>query len=360
MRPAFSEKELETKGYYDSPIPDKPGAPILNSPVTAKENILMALNGKKPYWYPLVGMIGGDYKPLRPRIMPENFIAHYVMDGEPPINWDGIPIDQLGWFDSMWRYEKVAGGPMIVPGSNKIDDICDWEKLTFPKLDNYDWEANAKANKAYMDCGLPVVYGIPTGFWERLMSILPVMNAAIALVDEDSNGAIHDFFGKLTDMYVDYLGRVKKYYNPDIVLLHDDWGHQNGPFFSIDTCYELIFPYFKRFVDTVHNLGMRFELHCCGKAQDFVPIMIEAGVDLWCPQPINDYEMLTTKYRDKGITFGLEVDPIAPGMPDEVAYEAAKKLVDTYKDAPIAYVNYGGSMKMYEYVYKLSRETLAD
>lgn len=56
----------------------------------------------------------------------------------------------------MWRYEKVAGGAMIVPGSNKIEDICDWKELTFPNLDDYDFEANAAANKAYMNCGLPV------------------------------------------------------------------------------------------------------------------------------------------------------------------------------------------------------------
>lgn len=45
--------------------------------------------------------------------------------------------------------------------------------------------------------------------------------------------------------------------------------------------------------------------------------------------------------------------------PDEVAYAAAEKLVNTYGDAPVAYVNYGGSMKMYEYVYELSRKALA-
>lgn len=360
MRPAFSKNELENKGYYTSPIPDRPSAPILNSPVTAKENLLMALNGKKPYWYPLVGMIGGDYKPLRPRMMPDNYSSHYIMDGEPPIDWSNISLVQPSWFDTSWKYEEIAGGSMIVPGSNKIDDINDWEQLTFPNLDDYDWEGNAKANEAYINSGLPLEYCIPTGYWERLMSILPVSDAAMALVDEDCEDAIHAFFGKLTDMYVDYLHRVKKYYNPDIILLHDDWGHQTGCFFSIDTCYELIYPYFKRFVDTVHNLGMRFELHCCGKAQDLVPVMIDAGVDLWCPQPINDYKMLAEKYRGKGITFGIEIEQIAPDTPDDVAWAAAEKLVQTYGDAPVAYVNYGGSMKMYEYVYELSRKALAE
>lgn len=360
MRPAFSKKELEIRGFYNSPIPGKPSAPILNSPVTAKENILMALNGETPYWYPSVSMIGGDYKPLRPRIMPDNYIAHYIMDGEPPIDWTDISNDQPSWFDTMWRYEPIAGGAIILPGSYKITDINDWKTLTFPNLDDYDWEGNAQANKEYMDTGLPIEYGIPTGYWERLMAILPVTEAAMALIDEDSKDAVHAFFTKLTTLYEDYLHRVKKYYNPDIILLHDDWGHQNGAFFSLDTCYEMIYPYFKKFIEIVHSLGMRFEFHCCGKAQSLVPAMVDAGVDLWCPQPMNDYAMLTRTYRGKGVTFGILVDPITPDMPDEIAYEAARKLADTYGDAPVAYVNYGGSMKFYEYVYELSRKALTN
>ena len=356
MSKPFSKDELQIKGYYSSFIPGRPSAPILNSPISAKENILRALSGQKPMWYPNVGMIGGDYKTFRPRMFPDNYIAHYIMDGEPPIDWSGISLVQPSWFDTMWQFEPVAGGALPVPGSNKIDDINDWETLTFPNLDDYDWEGCAKANAAYLDTDLPIEFGIPTGYWERLMAILPVTEASIALIDDSCQGAVHAFFEKLTDLYVDYLHRVKKYFNADIVLLHDDWGHQNSTFFSEETCREMILPYFKRFVDTVHGLGMRFEHHCCGRAETLVPVMIDAGVDLWCPQPMNDTVELARKYRGQGIVFGIECPPIAPEMPDEMAYAAAKNLVDTYGDGPVAYLNYGGSMKMYEYVYELSRK----
>lgn len=354
-----STQSVEVRGYYESPFPGKPSAPILNSPITAKENIMMALRGEKPCWYPAVSMIGGDYKPFRPRMFPDNYIAHYIMDGEPPIDWSGVSLIQPSWFDTMWQFEPVAGGALTVPGSQKITDINDWETLTFPNLDDYDWEGCARANADYLNSELPVEFGIPTGYWERLMAILPVAEASMALIDEDCQDAVHSFFTKLTDLYVDMLHRIKRYFSPDIILLHDDWGHQNGSFFSEETCREMILPYLKRFVDTVHELGMRFELHCCGKAQNLVPVMLDAGVDLWCPQDMNDYEMLVKTYRGKGILFGILVEPVAPEMPDEVAYAAAKKLVDTYQDAPVAYVNYGGSMKLYEYVYQLSREALS-
>lgn len=52
----------------------------------------------------------------------------------------------------------------------------------------------------------------------------------------------------------------------------------------------------------------------------------------------------------QGINYGIIVGPIMPATPDETAFETAKKLVDTYGDGPVAYVNYGASMKFYEYV----------
>ena len=360
MRPAFDEKELTILDHYTHVKPERVGVPKLNSPITTKENTLLALNGKKPYWYPMVGMIGGDYKPLRPRMFPDLMVAHDVMDGEPPYDFSQVPPVLGGWFDTKWRYVPLVGGSMIEPGTQKIHDMNDWQQLTWPNLDDFDWEGSAKANAAYIDCGLPVEFCIPTGYWERLMSLLEVSDAAMALIDEEQQDAIHAFFSKLTDTYEELLERVKKYYHPDMILMHDDWGHQNGQFFSNATHREMIFPYFKRFADKVHALGMRFELHCCGKAENMVPLMVEAGVDLWCPQPMNNIRKLAEEYKDSGITFGVMLPIVAPGMPDEEeqAEKIAREFVETYGDLPVAYINYGGSEKLYLKMYQYSRQAL--
>ncbi len=64
---AFDKQELNVLGHYESIRPGKDGVPKLDSPVTVKENTMLALNGKRPFWYPMVGMAGGDYKPFRPQ-----------------------------------------------------------------------------------------------------------------------------------------------------------------------------------------------------------------------------------------------------------------------------------------------------
>ena len=138
MRPAFREEELSVLGHYTHVIPVREGVPKLASPITTRENTLLMMNGKKPYWYPMVGMIGGDYRPLRPRMFPDLLVAHDAMDGEPPMDFASLPPVQTGWFDTKWRYVNTVGGPMIEPGSQKIDDMNDWQKLTWPNLDDYD------------------------------------------------------------------------------------------------------------------------------------------------------------------------------------------------------------------------------
>lgn len=355
---AFDKQELNVLGHYESIRPGKDGVPKLDSPVTVKENTMLALNGKRPFWYPMVGMAGGDYKPFRPRMFPDLFVAHDAMDGEAPMEWDRIGKVQEGWFDTKWRYVDQVGGAMIEPGTEKIHSIQDWEKLTWPDLSQLDWEGSAQANQRYLSSELPIEFCIPTTYWERVMSILDVSNAAVMMIEDDDREACNAFFTKLTDLYVDMMHRVKKFYDPDIILMHDDWGHQRGPFFSRDTFDERLLPHFKRIVKTIHDLGMRFELHCCGMAEAFVPEMIEIGIDLWIPQNMNHVPELVSKYRNQGLLFGVYVPVVAPGMPDEeeLSQKIAKEFYETYGDGPVAYINYGFSDVLYKYMYEYGRK----
>ena len=107
--------------------------------------------------------------------------------------------------------------------------------------------------------------GILSGFWERLMSLMDVEGAAVALIDEEQKAGVHRLFDALCNLYDEYIDRMVKHCDIDCVLVHDDWGTQNGPFFSLDTCMEMIAPYLKRMVESAHKRGLLFELHSCGK-----------------------------------------------------------------------------------------------
>jgi len=178
-----------------------------------------------------------------------------------------------------------------------------------------------------------------------------VEGAAVALIDEDQKEAVKSFFDRYTDLLIDYISRVKKSCpNIHCVLLHDDWGHSTGAFFSLETCREMIVPYLRRLIDYVHSEDMFFELHSCGKGQTLVPAMIEAGVDLWCPQLINDLDMLTETYKDEPIWFGLSDLQFKPDATDEEVREATTAWFNKHKDHKV--------FTFYKYLHPVMRETL--
>ena len=74
-------------------------------------------------------------------------------------------------------------------------------------------------------------------------------DAAVAIIDEDQQDALKELFDKLSDLYVKLVDKFVEYYNVDGFLIHDDWGTQRAPFFSVDVGREMLVPYMKKVTD---------------------------------------------------------------------------------------------------------------
>lgn len=84
----------------------------------------------------------------------------------------------------------------------------------------------------------------------------------------------------LTDSYVNLQKMWIKYgADPHGFVIFDDLGEQKGPFFSPKIFKEFYEPVYKRLFDTAHDLGCDFHLHCCGKIDPIIPLLIEWGLD---------------------------------------------------------------------------------
>ena len=71
----------------------------------------------------------------------------------------------------------------------------------------------------------------------------------------------------------------------------------------------MIVPYMKRVVYAVHDKGMGINFHIClCIGEKLVPAMIEAGVDLWCGQPMNNYKEIYDQHG-KEFNIGVRLDP---------------------------------------------------
>ena len=352
QRVPFDPKELTPILVEEPTMPGFPKKVMYDSPITIKENYLMSLRKEKPFWMPNSFF---DFSMMCPENA-ENVARAFVFENKP------MDLDHVGGPDFLgieWEYVPSVGGSMVRGGNPKVPDITEWEKyVTIPDPKNVmDWEAVAARNKDFCDPRKPLEITILNGLFERLISMMDMTNALMALIDEDEQEAVHRLFDKLADFYPKIIRKYKEYYHIEILTFHDDWGSQRAPFFSLDTVREMLVPYLKRIVDATHELGVIFELHSCGKNEMLVPAMIEAGVDMWNGQPMNDKKMLVDKYGSQMI-FGAAPEGINNDSSVEEVRESCRKFVEKFKDYRIYCGAASDAMfapKVKESLYEFSR-----
>jgi hypothetical protein len=326
---AVLKNTLETDGVYDTLMingvrGDAP--PRYKTPISPRENFFRFLKKEHPIWLPNTS----DFITFIPGIFADNPARAFVFD-----NVEFDPRTQGGGPDAFgveWEYIPQVGGSMVRPGTPmKIPDIARWEEsIVFPDLDGLDWARYRDLNKGIVEDDRVKVVWVMNGIFERLISFMEFENAALALIDEDQQAHVHRLLSRLCDFYDKLIDKLHIYYGADGIYFHDDWGSQRAPFFSVDTAREMILPYLRRFCDSCHERGMYVELHSCGKIEALVPVMIEAGVDLWSGQEMNDKQMLVRKYCDQ-IKIGVFPKMPMTGGNEEDVVKAVELLLEEYQ-----------------------------
>ena len=61
----------------------------------------------------------------------------------------------------------------------------------------------------------------------------------------------------------------------------DDVAMQNGLMFPPQDFRRYFLPYWKELISMVKSKGIIFSWHCCGNVEDVLPLMIDAGIDVF-------------------------------------------------------------------------------
>ena len=219
----------------------------------------------------------------------------------------GITKDWLGV-----TYTHTEGHPSSMPIESEavIKDIENWrDYLKFPNLDDYDWEGPAAIDTASWDrVNRMQTCLLINGLFESLHFCCGMQDALCYLLTNPDE--VREFMEAMTDHKIEVIKYLKKYYNPDKITFHDDYGNAKNIFMSVECWRDLIKPSLKRIVDATHEQGMLYEHHSCGYVVPFIDDFIELGIDAWNPvQIFNDPAALQEKYAGK-LTFvgGFNVD----------------------------------------------------
>jgi len=161
------------------------------------------------------------------------------------------------------------------------------------------------------------------GFQRFFVDMVRNRGFAEALLDKllEINKA---FLGEYLDAVGDYI---------QVIQLADDLGHQQGPLMPLDLYRRLIKPRQRelfRFVKDRTDASLFY--HCCGSIRQFIPDLVEIGVDILNPVQVSARDMDAARLKaDFGnhLTFwgGVDTQRVLPrGSPEEVVAEARERI----------------------------------
>ena len=119
----------------------------------------------------------------------------------------------------------------------------------------------------------------------------------------------------------------------DCVFFGNDLGSQISTLIGLQQFEEFILPYMKKIIDQAKKYNLKTALHSCGAIAEFLPLMIDAGIDAIHPLQAKAVGMdaisLAREYKDDLIFIGgVDTQELLPlGTPEQVKDEV-RRLVD--------------------------------
>ena len=198
------------------------------------------------------------------------------------------------------------------------DDIEDWrEQVRFPNIEKFEWDELREQAAAVNREEKLVSVVLYTGPFERATELTSFEDCLVNLISDPEEFA--ELIGAIADYKIAVINKVWECAQPDIYLIHDDWGTMKSTFMNPDLWREVVKPHTKRIYDAIHAHGAIVAQHSCGAIGPLVGDMVEMGADAWDGQPeCNDYPALIEKYGDRLIFLEKPErrdDPDAPKPP---------------------------------------------
>jgi uroporphyrinogen decarboxylase len=116
----------------------------------------------------------------------------------------------------------------------------------------------------------------------------------------------------------------------DGLFMTDDWGTQQGTIVGKKVFDEFFVPRYRKIFDAIHACGWHVILHSCGRINQFVPTLIELGVDVLNMQQSQNYGLVEFGEQFRGkVCFLATVDiqTTIPGGVEEDVRAEARQLV---------------------------------
>ncbi len=152
-------------------------------------------------------------------------------------------------------------------------------------------------------------------------------------------GKLHEAYMKRIEAFLAAFGRWI-----DVVFLTDDLGTQQTGLISPSLYRKMIFPYMSALVRKLKSAGKKVAMHSCGSVFDFVPFLIEMGVDALNPVQVSARKMnprdLVREYGEDIAFWGGGCDTqhaLNSADPEVVRADVRRRLEEFGPDAHLVF-----------------------
>jgi len=192
---------------------------------------------------------------------------------------------------------QVKGHPVKTRGEidrMRVPDYAD--EARYPEMERAIVEQERHGR--YLQLGLFMA------LFERMHTCYGFENVLEGLIDDPS--AMAALADRIVETHLTLVDNVAKRFGSRVhaVNMTDDWGTQRAAFVSIDLWMEFFLPRYKRLFDRMHAHGWDVWVHSCGKVNEIIEGLIQAGanaVNLQQPRALG-IEEIGKRYRGR-ITF---------------------------------------------------------
>ena len=279
-----------------------------------------------------------------------------VPGGEPIVNSWGVTIS--------WPANVPGPFPVHDDAHKLVKDVTKWRDVVkAPRVDypREEWEKYIPAVKEIDRSEVFATCFIAPGVFEQLHYLMGMDDCLANFYEEPE--AIKELIDYITDYELGYAEQLCRYFQPDAIFHHDDWGSHNSSFMSPAMFNEFITPVYKKIYGYYKSNGVELIIHHSDSyAANLVPSMIEMDIDIWqgCVST-NHVPELVKKYGGR-ISFMGDLDN---GILDRedwshevVAREVRRACESNGKLYYIPNLTMGGPVSTYPGVYEAVSEEI--
>jgi uroporphyrinogen decarboxylase len=233
-------------------------------------------------------------------------------------------------------YDEQSLNPLA--SAQTLDDLIAY---AWPEAAWFDYSGmRAKAEEAGKTRAVLCGYMAPFYYHNLLRGL--EQSLIDPLLDPDFT---HYLIGRISNFFYDYHRRIFESCQGhiDVAEVTDDLGSQTGPLISLDLYTEFYAPHHKRFIDLCHEFGVKVFHHDDGSCRQFLPLLVEMGIDILNPIqwtcPGMDMVELKAEFGDRVCFHGaIENQRILPfGTPEEVRAEV-RHCIDSLASNGTGYI----------------------